>query len=265
MKIFGKKEKEPEKVPLKLVNPIDYRLLFVIFGLAVIFQIFVLITQGIKEADISIAAISFGFPLSGCIAAFVVAKRYKKSEVFGKAYFALGLGMLMNFLGEVSYYILESTDQVTYPSISDAFYLAYYPFAFYHLAKNIQFFKPTVKPGIKTLVVLIPVVLISAYSIFSFEKIGEINSDYFYGLSYVVGSSILLSAAVFGAIIFRQGVLGTAWLALVIGISLLTIGDNWYSYLETFFEYDSTHPVNLLWYTGYMVIAYALVKHKDII
>lgn len=263
--MFGKKEKEPEKVPLKLVNPIDYRLLFVIFGLAVIFQIFILVTQGVKEADTTIAAVSFAFPLSGCIAAFVVAKRYRKSEVFGKAYFALGLGMLMNFLGEVSYYILESTDQVTYPSISDVFYLAYYPFAFYHLAKNIRFFNPKVKFGIKALVVIIPVALISAYSVFSYEKIGEINSDFFYGLSYVVGSSILLSASVFGALIFRQGVLGTAWLALVIGISLLTIGDNWYAYLETFFEYDTLHPVNLLWYTGYMVIAYALVKHREII
>jgi len=263
--MFGRKDKEPEKVPLKLVNPIDYRLLFVIFGLAVIFQVFILITEGITEANIAISAISFGFPLSGSIAAFVVANRYKKSEVFGKAYFALGLGMLMNFLGEVSFYILESIDQVTYPSISDVFYLAFYPFAFYHLYKNIQFFKPTVKPGIKVLVTIIPFALISAYSVFSFEGIGELSSDYFYGLSYVVGSAILLSAAVFGAIIFRQGVLGTAWLALVIGILLLAVGDNWYSYLETFYEYDSKHPVNLLWYTGYMVIAYALVKHKDAI
>lgn len=256
---------EPAKVPVKLVNPIDYRLLFVIFGLAVAFQVFVMATQGVKEADLAIAGVSFAFPLSGAVAAFFVAKRYRNSEVFGKAYFALGLGMSMNFLGEVSYYILEAMDQVTYPSISDVFYLAYYPFAFYHLAKNIQFFKPTVKVGIKALIVVIPLVLITTYYVLSYEKIGDINNDYFYGLSYVLGSSILLSAAIFGAIIFRQGVLGTAWLVLVIGISLLTIGDNWYSYLETFSEYDSTHPVNLLWYAGYLVIAYALYKHQDVI
>ena len=256
---------EPEKVPVKLVNPVDYRLLFVIFGLSVAFQVFVLVAQDVKWADITIAAVSFAFPLSGAIAAFFVAKRYKNSEVFGKAYFALGMGMLMNFLGEVSFYILERMDQVTYPSISDVFYLAFYPFAFYHLAKNIRFFKPNVNVGIKALIVVIPISLIATYSILSYEKIGETNSDYFYGLSYVLGSSVLLGAAVFGAIIFKQGVLGTAWLVLVIGISLLTLGDNWYSYLETFSEYDSTHPVNLLWYAGYMVIAYALYKHQDII
>jgi len=61
--MFGKKEKEPEKVPLKLVNPIDYKLLFVIFGLAVAFQVFVTIAQGGMEADLTIAAVSFGFPL----------------------------------------------------------------------------------------------------------------------------------------------------------------------------------------------------------
>lgn len=263
--MMQEKTPKPGTVPEKLVNPIDYRLLLVIFGLAVVFQVFVYATKGVKEADYIIAAVSFSFPLSGSIAAFFVSRRYKNSEVFGKAYFALGMGMLMNFLGAYSYYILETLDQVTYPSISDAFYLAFYPFAFYHLAKNIKFFKPKIKAGIMTLIVAIPVVMISAYSILSYEKIGELNSDYFYGLAYVVGSSILLSAAIFGAIIFRQGVLGVAWLALVIGIALTSIGDNWYSYLETFYEYDSTHPVNLLWYTGYMVITYALYKHRDII
>ena len=263
--MFEKKEKEPEKVALKLVNPIDYKLLFVIFGLAVAFQIFVTLAQGGMEADLTIAAVSFGFPLSGSIAAFVVARRYKSSKVFGRAYFALGLGMAMNFLGEVSYYILETMDLVTYPSISDVFYLAFYPLAFYHLAKNIQFFKPKVKIGIKILIVTIPVALIGTYSVLSYGLIGEMNSDYFYGLSYVVGSSVLLSGAIFGAMIFRQGVLGTAWLVLVIGMALLTLGDSWYAYLGTFSEYSSTHLVNLLWYAGYMVIAYALYKHQDTI
>jgi len=29
--------------------------------------------------------------------------------------------------------------------------------------------------------------------------------------------------------------------------------------------YDLTHPVNTLWYAGYWIVAYALLKHKKII
>jgi hypothetical protein len=86
-----------------------------------------------------------------------------------------------------------------------------------------------------------------------------------FGLAYIVGSSVILSAAILGALIFRQGTLGTPWLILAIGIVLTTLGDNWYSYLNVYNQYDVTHPLNLLWYGGYLVIAYALYKHKKVL
>jgi len=65
--------------------------------------------------------------------------------------------------------------------------------------------------------------------------------------------------------IFRQGTLGIPWLILAIGIVLTTLGDNWYSYLDVYNQYSVTHPLNLLWYCGYLVIAYALYKHKKVL
>lgn len=256
---------EPQKVPAKLVNPIDYRLLIVIFGLVIGFQVYLYSLQDVEEADPIIAVISAINPLAASIMGFIVAKRYSDSKVFGKAYFALGLGMLMNFLGEITYHIYDYLGLEPYPSIADIFFFAFYPLAFYHLAKNIRFFKPKVSIITKILISIIPISIVVAYSALSFEEIGEANFDYYYGLFYVIGSAVILSAAILGAAVFRQGVLGTAWLILAIGISLTTLADSWYSYLEIFGQYDLVHPVNLLWYSGYMVVTYALYKHRDTI
>ena len=110
----------------------------------------------------------------------------------------------------------------------------------------------------------IPIVIISIYVFSSFEEFGEANFDFYYGNIFIVGSSITLTFAIFGARVFRQGVLGKAWLLLVIGIFFTTTGDVWYYYLEVFEEYDLYHPVNVFWYASYWIIVYALIKHKEI-
>jgi len=258
-----KRNEEPEKVPEKIVNPIDYRLLLVIFGLIIGLQIYVYASHDSDQATFVTRVVSAINPLAGAIMAFVVSKRYWQSKVFGKAYLALGVGMFMNFLGALSYDIYDSLGLQTIPSIADVFYLAFYPITLCHLILNIRFFNAKISKLKKIGVIAIPVVIISAYSVVALDKTGGANFDYFYGLSYVLGSSILLAGAVLGALIFRQGVLGAAWLLLVIGITLTTVGDNWYSYVEMFDQYSIVHPVNLMWYAGYMVITYALFKHRD--
>ena len=55
---------EPQKVPAKLVNPIDYRLLIVIFGLVIGFQVYLYSLQDVEEADPIIAVISAINPLA---------------------------------------------------------------------------------------------------------------------------------------------------------------------------------------------------------
>ncbi len=52
---------------------------------------------------------------------------------------------------------------------------------------------------------------------------------------------MVLSYAILGASIFRKGVLGVAWLLLVVGILVSTVGDFWYYYLEVFEEYSDLH------------------------
>lgn len=256
---------EPQKVPERLNSPVDYKFLLILLGVVIGFQLCLYALPDAEKAEPVISIISIINPLIASIAAFFVSKRYAHSEVFGKAYFALGLAMLMIFLGEITYYIYDYYDVDPYPSIADVFFLAAYPSAFYHLSKNIRFFRAKINIPTKILIAIIPISLVSAYSVLALTEVGEANFDYYYGLSYVIGSSIVFSAAILGAIVFRQGVLGTAWLILAIGLMLNTLGDTWYTYLEIFGQYDLIHPVNLLWYSAYWVITYSLYKHKKII
>jgi hypothetical protein len=256
---------EPQKIPTQLQSSINYRVLLIILGLVVGFQLYINSIQDPDEADYIISVISILNPLAASITAFYVARKYRDSKVFGRAYLALGLGLTMFALGEISYGALNMMGAETYPSIADVFFFLFYPLGLYHLITNIRFFKPKLSIATKSIIVTVPLSIVGIYSYLSFNEIGEANFDYYYGLIFIISSSVVFSAGILGARIFRQGVLGIAWLVLVIGIVLTTIGDIWYYYLETFDQYDLTHPMNLFWYASYMVIAYALYKHQNLI
>ena len=257
---------KPDVVPEKLQNSIDPKILLLILGIVGTFQIYLYaVFPNPDDASQLIDVISVINPLIASIVGFIVAKKYWGSKVFGKAYFALALGLTMNFLGETVYGIYETLGYDTNFGPMDILFYAFYPFVLVHLILNIRFFKPKISHFTKSWVVAIPVAIIGIYSVLSFEKHGEANFEFYTGLIYVILSSIILSGTLLGARVFKQGVLGKAWLVLLIGIILLTIGDVWYSYLDTFDQYTLIHPMNLLYYAGYMVIIYALYKHQNIV
>ncbi|HEV2193499.1 MAG TPA: histidine kinase [Nitrosopumilaceae archaeon] len=257
---------KPNIVPEKIQNPIDLKLIVVIFGVAVAFQIYLYAAFPVpNNASHLIDVISIINPLISSIAAFSVAKKYWGSRVFGKAYLALAIGLAMNFIGETVYGIYDVLGYDTTFTAADIFFYAFYPLIMAHLILNIRFFKPKIGILTKMWVVAIPITITVVYSFLSFQKHGEANFSFYTGLIYVILGSIILSGTMLGTRIFRQGALGVSWLVLLIGVILLTFADVWFSYLDTFDQYTLTHPVNLFWYSGYMIITYALYKHQKII
>ena len=256
---------EPQKVPERLTTKINYKILILILGLVVGLQVYLSFATE-ENSDLVETAVSTVNPLAAAGAGFYVAKKYYNSEVFGKSYLVLAIGLLSMGLGEVTYAYYDFVLNIDpYPSIADVFFFGFYPLAFYHITKNVRFFKAKIDIPTKILVVVLPISIIGLYSYLSFQQIGEFNFDYYYGLIFISASSSVLTAAILGARVFRQGLLGVAWLVLLIGILLTTIGDVWYYYLETYDQYTLTHPVNLFWYASYWVIIYALYKHQNII
>ena len=166
--------------------------------------------------------------------------------------------------GVISKNILKTGDYLNLVYNNEP-YFDHPPFGFWLQSLSINFFGPSEFAIRFPAAVLGFLTLVAVYSSLSLAEIGEANFDYYYGMIYITSSSAVLSAATLGARIFRQGVLGKAWLLLVLGIVLQSSGDVWYFYLETFEQYYLTHPVDLFWYASYMTIIYALFKHKKII
>jgi hypothetical protein len=217
------------------------------------------------ETEYVILLVSIINPLAASIASFLVARNYGWSVIFGKSYALLGSGLFALFLGEITWSYFTVVLQIEpFPSIADVFFYAFYPLSIIHIILNIRFFKTKIPLIDKFWIFAIPTSIALIYSLLALDD-GEANFDFYYGIIFVLSTSVLLSLALLGVVVFRGGVLGIVWILLLIGILLTTIGDVWYFYLEILDEYGLGHPVELLWYTGYWTIFYALYKHRKII
>lgn len=245
---------------------IGYKPLAIIIILAISYQIY--LSEIMEDNDeLEFGDITYGLSalVSGIIALYV-AKRYRGSEVFGGTYAALGVGFLFLFAGDTTYnYYDHILNEDPYPSLADVFFLLFYPFVVYHLIKNIVYFKKDLRSGPKLGVATLTLTVVAIFAFISFDEIEGHSFEFYFGLIFVLGSSLILSLAILGASIFRQSILGTAWLLLAIGIFLFTFADVWYYYLELTEEYSSSNFINTLWVLSNMLIVYALYKHRKII
>ena len=256
----------PDIVAEKIDSPINYKFLILIVLSAIIFQFALTFVFTPDDSDLIISIVSFINPLVVAVVGFFLAYRYKGSLVFGKSYLFLSLGFFSLFVAEVVYSVYDLVlDIEPYPSMADIFFFAYIPLLIAHLILNIKFFQPSTKSITKIWVSIIPITITALYVIFSLSETGEANFDFYYGSIFVAATSIALALTILGTKIFKEGALGKSWWILLLGILALTFADDWYYYLEITGDYDLTHPVNILWYAGYWIIAYALLKHKKTI
>jgi len=124
-------------------NKVNYKVITIIVGIAIIFQIFnvYIIPQELDELDPIEILLTTSYVISA-IVAFSLAKKYTGSKIFAVAYFFFGMGELMIVLGEIVWNYLEISGMTTYPSIADVFYFGVYPFLILHLVLNIQDLNP---------------------------------------------------------------------------------------------------------------------------
>lgn len=145
---------------------ISYSVL-VVMGLAIV--LFVIANAFEPQVDSQldffelIYLISSAAPVVFC---FVIAKRYWGSRVFGKAYLALGIAFLMGHIGDelFQYYQLSGISN-PYPYYPDIFFSAFFPFAFYHLYRNIRLFKSRFEKADKLLLVMLPAGVTLVYTV----------------------------------------------------------------------------------------------------
>ncbi|MGQ0771245.1 MAG: hypothetical protein ACT4NT_00530 [Nitrososphaerota archaeon] len=259
------------KIENNIKNSIDVRVLGIIVALAIAYQV------GSFYVDKNAFSITDILYLSGILSCAIlsifVAKRYRGSEVFGKAYFFLGIGFISWFIGEVLYYYYLFVMKINpWPSPSDVFFIGSYVFATLHLVLNTRYFKRSWNILMKVWITVIPISITVIYILVAAQEWGtytDLPFDLFYSGIFAGGVSAELAFAVIGLSVFRHSVLGTVWLLLVVGIFLWAVADIWFVYSEIFFEegeyLSPSHPINTLWILTFMLVTYALFRHRKMV
>ena len=161
-------ESEPGKKSLIEKTDINYYVISAIIAAVVLFDIAnALEPQVDSQLDFFELMRILGFG-AAAIFAFSVARRYIGSTIFGRAYLALGIGYGLYFLGDALWYVYQVGYQITnpYPYYPDIGYFGFYPFAIYHLRKNISFItNGKLSAAQKAVLIAIPSVLLSLYLI----------------------------------------------------------------------------------------------------
>lgn len=252
--------KDPDIVPEKPTNPLN---LYVILGIIAIGLVMHVSLNVLSEDNMGILAfaLSTSLAIGVAIFAFIVAKQHE-TGVLAKSYFYLGLGYTSYFIAELLYYLFDLVLGIEpYPSVADIFFFALYPVILAHLIVNIKFFGSGYSKFQKIWIPLIPLFSIVSYIILWLSvPDAELNFDFYYGFIFILGASIALSFTIVGALIFREGTIGTVWLLLVIGMMINVVCDIWYYNLEIFGEYFDGHPVTVGWFISNMLMIYALFK-----
>ena len=258
----------PQVVSPNAKSKIDYRiLLFILVGL-IAFQLYLTNLDDEMLVESSVIVISLSGEIGTGFVALLAARHYWNSEVFGRSFLFLSIAFFSVAIGEIIYNVyLFVYDIDPYPSIADVFHFMLYPFSFLHLFLNIRFFTNNQVSFIsKVWMVSIAVVITLGYAYSAImELLSEYPLDLYLGILFVAGAATITSVSIYGARITSKVPLGSAWFLLMIGIFLGTVGDIWYQHLELFLSYETTHIVNLFWYSSYAVIIYALYKHTKAI
>ena len=256
----------PKKFDPSSENKLNYTAIGIIIILTISYQIYISEIM-LDNGELHFGSITYGLgALISGIFALYVARKYRGSQIFGVTYASLGIGLLFLFAGDSTYLYYEHVlDEDPYPSIADVFFLLYYPFVAYHLIRNIGYFKKTFSLPSKLFVPGLTLAVVLIFAFVSFDEIEGHSFDFYFGLIFVFGSSLILSLAILGVTVFRRSILGVAWLLLAVGLFLFTFADVWYYYLELVEEYSDGHFTNTLWITSNMIIVYALYKHKKTI
>ncbi len=252
----------------KTFQGINYKVIAVIVALTIVDLIY-----GLYYFDGSYFDIKDGWYMAGIasigICSIIVAKKYRGSAMLGKAYLFLGLGFFSWFFADVGYYYQQFVlDIDPWPSPFDIGYFASYIFAILHLGLNTRYFKPKWSKQMKAVVVVIPIIAVSSFTMIAYYNWGEYDEllfDLVYSNLFIIGISITLAFAVIGASVFRHSILKETWLLLAIGIFLWVATDSVYFYLETVEEFTHNHPINSGWTAAFMVIIYALYKHTKVL
>ena len=239
----------------------SYKPLFLIFVGVIALQIGLTFQPEFFESNFIPHFLTIVFPLGVSVYSFIISKMYGGSKVFGRSYFAFGLGHFATFLTEILYVYFGDISGQDVPVIADYLLFSFYLLVLIHLIINIRYFSERLEPFQKAIIIFVPVIIVPAYSLLVFSNPPDDISYFYYSVIFVFLSSLTMGFVIVGFSLFRQTVLFSSWLLLLVGISVATIGDFVYHYVQIL-DGNWVDNVTSLWIASSMIMIYALYKHQ---
>ncbi len=200
---------------------------------------------------------------------YSAARIYGWSSVGGKIFYIFSTGLLLFFLGELSWMTYEVIlgEEVPYPSIADAFWLT--GLVAIIIAIYMKIFSTGVKEQLSRFRILVS--LITSLTLLSFSIYFVLlpilvspESEFDGGLVekvidivYPIGEIIIMFGAIGIYAAHKRGTLGVTWGLIIIYLILNYIFDTSFSYLTWNNSYYTGHPIDLLYFAGYLLLILA--------
>ena len=215
-------------------------------------------------ADLSINVVAG----AALVLSIAIVWKQKLRGLHGKTYAAFAVGLALWFAAELvqTHYEIGVDDEVPYPSIADALWLAgYAPFG-YHLFGTYRFFNKSAKPHNLIIVVaatagiigsLVPVIVLSS------SLLTDNLLELIVNVLYPSLDAALIVPAIMTFSILRKGRLtAIPWVLLSASILIITAADSAFGYIA------ATNPDSEIWgfsvfyFSGYLCMGGALYCHN---
>ena len=239
----------------------SYPVWFLILTCLVVLQLGLEFQLEFFESNLIPSFLIVVFPLGVSAYSFAVSRIYNGSKIFGRSYFALGLGYFAVFMTESLHLYYYDILKQEVPEVTSYFLFSFYPLLLIHMTINIRYFAERLEPFQKITMIFVPVLFILLYTFLVFSNTVEDISYFYYSLIFVSLTSVQVGFVIVGFSLFRQTALFGAWFLLLIGITIGTIGDIVYYYVQIIEENWATN-VTSLWIGSNMIMIYALYRHQ---
>lgn len=204
-------------------------------------------------------------PITGSflVVAILVLARFGTSGYHGIAWVAFAGYAISWFIGEMLWVAQELYFQSDpFPSSSDLFYLAGYPFLFMFFMAYLQ----PVKGGItKKMVVFASVFSIGILIVGLYAILGQGHEDDLFmtalATSYPVFDSLILIPALIGVVLFFKGKVNFMWTLICFGVLSAFIADAAFLFDQNKDSYYTGNPMEIPFYWNYILLTFGLHSH----
>lgn len=183
----------------------------------------------------------------------------------GVAWISLLIASSLWLIAETTWIFYELVlHEDPFPSLADVFYSLGYPFLFVFMLAYIS----PVRKGI-TKRSLLSAISASAIILFfglyqTIDSSFELDNETFYAVLYPILDSILIVPAFLGISLFFSGRVNFMWTMVWFGMLSLFIADTIFMYSQMDDSYYTGHPIEILFYSSYVLIAFGVYDQMRI-